>query len=649
MKTDTKIYQLQGNTYRTLDGNDSYIVKGDIWCLINDELRYLWKENKLYTQIKLFEYNYLIEEVCLEHPMMQAEATSRWLYKQEIENLTLQQDAWYKGIQTLNQSLNRKELLTTLIDNVMLAMPAVDRGFFMLFDEQQQLLVPVASAGLKSSIYMFKTMVGEGIAGKVFATRKAYAYTNAEASIAMQNLTPENEHHLMVAVNSSKKEIDNQISMAAPVAIGETCYGVLVLHQYTSDVHYNDMKLLQAFADQAAVAIHNAELYEDMQRMNADLMKQQHIHSLFTNLALENSPVGQIVKVAEELLCKSCYFIDAYEFQPTPQVKAIQQVVKSIALQHWTKRKPHLVEVKDESYYLYPVLNGRAIVGYFIVECEHLLKDMDLVIIEQASVVIALKLSNRRSLEESIHLQRKELVQQLLLQKKDARLNELALEGGFKVEEEMMVCIAQFRLNESERVFFDLQITQFLAQCTTELNDTPFFYKDRNSIVFIVQGNIKKFSETVRFVTERWNGQTHHTVMAGASSIQKNVSLIAQAYQEAVSTVDYLKKGSKQAFLQYDELGINQLFLTHDAEKVNQFTLQILAPLQEPRAVASQLEETLLHYVRLNRSVSKTAHALHIHQNTLYHRLAKIEELLQMKLNDWNDFLTITLALHLKQ
>lgn len=649
MKTDTKIYQLQDNVYRTVDGFDTYISKKDIWCVIDDELRYLWKGNMLFTEIKLFGCSYLVEELCTQYPIIHAEKTSRWLYKQEIENLTQQQDAWYKGIQTLNQSLNRKELLTTLIDNVMLAMPAVDRGFFTLFDQKQQLLVPVASAGLKPSIYMFKTSIGEGIAGKVFATRKALSYTNEEAFIAMRDLTPENEHHLMVAVNSTEKELSNQISMAAPVAIGDTCYGVLVLHQYSSEVHHNDMKLLQAFADQAAVAIQNAELYEDMQRMNEHLVRQQQIHTLFTNLALENGNVAQILKVAQDLLCKTCYFIDAYEFQLTPFVKNMQRIVKSISMTEWTKRRPHILKIEENEYYLYPVLNGQAIVGYFIVESAILLVDMDLVIIEQASVVIALKLSNRRALEESIHLQRKELMQQLLLQKKKSRLHELAIEGGVKVEEPMMVFVAQFRFNEAEQVFFDLQITQFLSQCTAEMTRMPFYYKERDRIVFLVQSHLNRFSETVRAVTERWNVETHHTVIVGASSMQKNIMTIAQAYQEAESTVDYLKKGGKQKFLQYDELGINRLFLTHDSEEVTQFTLQTLAPLQEPRAIASQLEETLLQYVRLNRSILKTAQALHIHQNTLYHRLAKIEELLNMNLNDWNDFLTITLALHLKQ
>lgn len=649
MKTDTKIYQLEDNIYRTINGIDINIPNEDLWCRINDELRYILKGTVLYTQIDLLERSYLIEEVCTQEPLRQAEETCRWLYKQEIENLTQQQEAWYKGIQTLNKSLNRKALLMTLIDNVMLAMPAVDRGFFTLYDEEQQLLIPVASAGLKPSIYMFKTAIGEGIAGKVFATRRANAYTNTEAFLAMQDLTPENEHHLMVAVNSSRKELSKQISMAAPVAIGDKCYGVLVLHQYTSEVHHNEMKLLQGFADQAAVAIHNAELYEEMQKVNEDLIKQQHIHTLFTNLALENGSVGQIVKVAEELLHKVCYFIDAYEFQLTPFVREMQQIVKSISSAHWSNRHPHLIEIEEKMYYLYPVLNSQAIVGYFLIENNRLLAGMDLVTIEQASVVIALKLSNRRAMEESIHLQRKELMQQLILQKKKSRLNELAAEGGFKLDQPLSVFIAQFRLNEAEQVFFDLQMTQFLSQCTAEIPQIPFYYKDRDRIIFIVQQHLNKFVEVIKGVTARWNGQTQHAVIAGASSVQKNMLTIAQAYQEAENTLEYLKKRGGLNFSQYDDLGINRLFLTHDAEEVAKFTTQILAPLREPKALASQLEETLLQYVHLNRSVSKTAQALHIHQNTLYHRLSKIEELLNVSLNDWNDYLTITLALHLKQ
>lgn len=642
MLASAHIYQLQGNTYRKTNGDILPQLKKDEWTIINEELRYILEGKTLYMNIRLFEDEYVVVAPCTQDPTIQSYATCSALYRKEIESLTQQQQAWYQGIQTLNQSLERKALLTTLIDNVMLAMPAVDRGFFTLFDEQQQLLVPVASAGLQPSIYMFKTKIGEGIAGKVFDMRQAHAYSTEEAFEAMRDLTPENEHHLMVAVNSTDEQLSQQISMAAPVAIGDKCYGVLILHQYSSVVHHNDMHLLQAFADQAAVAIHNAELYEDMQRANEDLMKQQQIHTLFTNLALENSSIAQIIHTAEQLIQRTCYFIDAYEFQLTPLHERVQQFFKTVTVAQWSKKEPHVLS--EAPYYLHPVLNGQVIVGYFIVESAEMIDQLATVVVEQASVVIALKLSNRRALEESIHLQRKERMQQLLLQKKPARLQKLSKEAGLK-EAPFVVCIAHFQMGDEARLFFDLQTTQFLAQFELP----AFYYKDRNRIIFIVQHDIAEMMTRFKVVTARWNDTNSHLLTVAVSTQKETMIHIADAYEEAESTLDYLQNRGKYTFMQYDDLGINRLFLNHDTAAIAQFTAHTLAPLKQPRAMASQLEETLTQYIQHNRSISKTAQALHIHQNTLYHRLEKIETLLQIDLNDWNDFLTISLALRLKQ
>ena len=62
----------------------------------------------------------------------------------------------------------------------------------------------------------------------------------------------------------------------------------------------------------------------------------------------------------------------------------------------------------------------------------------------------------------------------------------------------------------------------------------------------------------------------------------------------------------------------------------------------------TELEETLLTYFESNRSATKTAEKLHIHINTLYQRLRKIEHLLQLDLNDNEDSLKIQLACHLQ-
>jgi sugar diacid utilization regulator len=122
---------------------------------------------------------------------------------------------------------------------------------------------------------------------------------------------------------------------------------------------------------------------------------------------------------------------------------------------------------------------------------------------------------------------------------------------------------------------------------------------------------------------------------------------IGNSYEEAKRTMKYLNKRNRLGVFKYTDLGISQLFVNQEDVVMEHFVHNRLMPLQMPRYKVMQLEETLRLYIENNRSIVKTSQLLHIHQNTLYHRLHKIEEILNVDLNDWNDFLELSLAIHL--
>ncbi|KAB7709265.1 hypothetical protein F9802_03320 [Bacillus aerolatus] len=85
------------------------------------------------------------------------------------------------------------------------------------------------------------------------------------------------------------------------------------------------------------------------------------------------------------------------------------------------------------------------------------------------------------------------------------------------------------------------------------------------------------------------------------------------------------------------------------AEEIERFLNETLAPLQQESDPNNELEHTLYVYIESNKSAAETAAKLHIHINTLYKRLKKIEKLLQMNFNCPEDNLKIQLACHLKK
>ena len=98
--------------------------------------------------------------------------------------------------------------------------------------------------------------------------------------------------------------------------------------------------------------------------------------------------------------------------------------------------------------------------------------------------------------------------------------------------------------------------------------------------------------------------------------------------------------------MHYQEIGVNRLFIHQTQDELLSFVNEIFQPLNNGKN--KLLEETLLVYLERNGSVGETAKQLHIHINTLYQRLKKIEEKLNISFNNPEDVLKLQLARYLR-
>src|SRR4051812_8083215 len=229
----------------------------------------------------------------------------------KVHNLLLQQtlgrhwqenDAWLEGLHALTSMLELNELLHNIMHNVLIAIPAVDRGFLMLYDDVTQKLTPKASVGLETSIYDFKTSLGEGIGGKVYQDGIGRIFNTEQGLEAMSNVQENNMKSLMAAMGV--KVINNTIAMAVPVRMNKEKIGVMIVHQITKKRKLTnaDLRRLQGFADQAAIAITNARLFSELKETNEYLVKRNHIHEVFTKLSLKDADLIKIAKTVERMI-----------------------------------------------------------------------------------------------------------------------------------------------------------------------------------------------------------------------------------------------------------------------------------------------------------------------------------------------------------
>lgn len=124
------------------------------------------------------------------------------------------------------------------------------------------------------------------------------------------------------------------------------------------------------------------------------------------------------------------------------------------------------------------------------------------------------------------------------------------------------------------------------------------------------------------------------------SSIQQ----IAISYHEAIQSINYAKTTKQSHIVEYAKLGMERLFHDLEPQRIEIFIQDKIGKLLKTDFL---LVDTLLCFINQNKNHKETAKGLHIHGNTLYYRLRKIEDILQIDLNDEKEWVDLVIAVQL--
>ncbi|MGE7675940.1 helix-turn-helix domain-containing protein [Lysinibacillus sp. NPDC094403] len=535
----------------------------------------------------------------------------------------------------MNSTLKIKTLLQTIMDFAILAIPVIDRGFLMLFNPEMKRLITVASAGVTERIFDYTPQLGEGMAGYTFQTGISDIYTYQEALEIMRNITKFNRDALTEAVHLGS--IENITSMAVPIAFNERKLGVMVVHQYTNKRAFqqSDLRLLESFASQAAVAIRNAEAYEEIERLNAYFVKQDEIHQIFIKLSLQNVQEMKIIQTTKELLQLDVQYVNLADRKTFLQLEKMDKLA--------TINEEQLIDIG----YVFPIGNEKETFGYIIIQGVEQLTSQQRMIIENAAMSLTLKSLQIQAAGQTNFKERFELFQQLISGRAplvDSRYDEL----GLDIKKPTFV--VKFKLKH----FSHKNSMQFIQHVQQYFKDQHFIFTQRETVVWVLQGDTafrQKIKQQLTQAIISWVQFYHQQVAIGIGAVQDHLLKVAQSAEESKQALrlalHHAQKEDEVTIISYEDLGINRLFSKQSEEELGQFVHDILAPLYKLKD--ETLLKTLRCYIHQNRSISKTASTLHIHQNTLYHRLEKIEQLLDRDLHNPAHYLEIHLALHLSE
>ena len=204
-----------------------------------------------------------------------------------------------------------------------------------------------------------------------------------------------------------------------------------------------------------------------------------------------------------------------------------------------------------------------------------------------------------------------------------------------------------------------LYYTDCLNREVMHMENRPMYMRFLNKFVLLFEATEDK--ETERQIEQllkkldsrpQFAGLIHSTCILGAA--YTDPSEFGKSYQEAKNLIpkkDYLPNPTNKKVLSASSMGIYKyMFNNGNQQEILDYCNDKLKKLEMyDQTNGAFLVETLLAYYMSGFNVGKTAEALYIHRNSLQYRLKKIEEILEVDLEDSMEYLDIVNCILVKR
>ncbi|MCH6267294.1 helix-turn-helix domain-containing protein [Neobacillus citreus] len=569
-------------------------------------------------------------------------------------------DKIVESIRHTTSVLDVEDLYSTILANTIDVIPHADLGTLWFYDPALNRYVCKASVGnVIPGIRKMRFGADEGFVGYAFKLRVPELFTNLSKLMDQDKwrTSDENSRHWdhRLAFPRNVKSM-----VTAPIMIDGRVECVMILCQIKTKMLLTeqDLQLLQGFTAQLGIAMRNARLFTNLKKQNELLVKRDDIHSTFTKLSLQNMGANRMIRELRRMIDLPIFFVDLIENESIPETKGLpdQKAYKELYnyLSSLGEKAPYdVVESEYGSHYLYPIRTGNVILGCLIIRARRQLNTLDQIALEQAHSILALELVKKQNLVEFYYKKKRELFNEIL-QIKDVELLQLkARELGIKENADLISVIFQF-YDFAEPQVLEAHVHRLITQIKTELSpyiQTVFGY---NNEVTLLAGIPKssQFAVIKKKLTKllvEWTKNNNIQLGAGMGSLYNGIHYIEKSYKEAKNALAYLKSRKLSGCIEYSEIGVNRLFINQNGEDLDRYVKDVFDPLSSNQGNNNILEQTLLTYFECNRSAAQTAKKLHVHINTLYHRLKKIEETLQISFESTENVLRLQLACYLRE
>lgn len=514
----------------------------------------------------------------------------------------------------------------------------------------------VTSGSVSASFQRLQLAPGKGLGGLVATTALPYVTANYFAD-------PRFEH--TENIDHAVREEGLVAILGVPLKMNGRDVGVLfAANRHERPFSHSEVALLSSLAAHAAIAIDNANLIDDtrraldelhtvnerLQRHTASVERSAAAHDRLTDLVLRGGGVREVAAAVAEVLGGTVLIHDATSEESVtagPQ-GVVESTVRGGA--PWEPGEGDLAEaVRTSLASGRAVRAGRAWVASAAAGNEPLgtlvlrgveLDSTDQRVLERAAMVTALLLLIRRSVSETEHRVRGDLLDELLeVPARDpVSLRQRAALLRADLDGPHVLVVAEAPGGDPGRL---RSAATYIAETTGGLAGSR-----SGRLVLALPGTDP--SAVGRRVVDELSMAANGSVTAGAGGPTTGPEAFRDAFAEASRCLQTLRAlGREGDVATTQDLGFSGLLLSQDRD-VPGFVSTTLGPLLEYDARrGTLLVETLRAYFAAGGNLSRAKDELHIHVNTVAQRLERIGQLIGADWQSPERALELQLALHL--
>lgn len=425
---------------------------------------------------------------------------------------------------------------------------------------------------------------------------------------------------------------------------------------------HSEVSLLSSLANHAAIAIDNANLIDDtrraldelnavnqrLQRHTSSVERSAEAHDRFTDLVLDGGGVREVAAAVAEVLGGSVLVHDRTsessitiapdgevgEMAPGGDPEGDEELAHAVRSSLTSGRA-----VAVPGAWVAAAAAGGEPLGTLVLRGAEL-DNTDQRVLERAAMVTALLLLIRRSVSETEHRVRGELLNELLenSERDTMSLRQRAALLQADLDTPHVLVVAEAAGADPQRL---RSAATFVAEVTGGLAANR-----GGQLVLALPGSDP--AEAGRRVSKELSTAANGPVTAGLAGPTEGLGTFPEAFTEAVQCLQTLRAlGREGDTATTDDLGFSGLLLSRNRD-VPGFVSATLGPLLEyDDRRGTLLVETLRAYFTAGGNLSRAKDDLHIHVNTVSQRLERIGQLIGADWQSPDRALELQLALHL--